>query len=208
MKLKLFSIMVIVALGIVAIGMLGGCGGNSSNKEKVLVESISVDLDLNWIEDMNTGIQLNPFWSGEGSPFANIYGGIYSWDCYDSTDNILFGYWITHSEDPSLVILEIFQDKPFKVKFNITPSNATNKGLKFTVHKVNLYSDSSYDGWAGGWAGAVGDEITNWNDYATITQDGVITIKSGFPKDDIIRITATTTDGSDKSFSFDIGKFF
>jgi|GEM_PF-1588761 len=201
MKLKLF-IITIIAFSFAIVGLLGGCGGGSNNE--VLVESIAVDVDLDWIKN-DAGIKPNTSFQGyEYSFVSNIYRNTYFWSYNNSANNSFFEYFrTTASEDSQLVALFVYRDTPLKLKFNITPSNATNKALTFTAHKVNPSFDSSYDGWAG----AAGDEV-NIEDYVTITTNGEITLKSSFESYATIRITATTTDGSNKSFSFDIWKKF
>jgi len=208
MRLRLLSIVILIALGIVAIGMFGGCG-SGSNKKKVIVESIGIDVDINWIKDTYIGIQPNPTYWGKKNDAGNIYTDTHFWAYNDSTGGMFFEYnLITDSQDFQFVSLIFCQKVPLKVKFNITPANATNKELIFTAYKVNVDADTSYNGSFGGWAGAAGDEITNVGDCVTITKDGIITCKAGFSNSETIRITATTTDGSDKSYSFDIGKWF
>ena len=206
MKLKLLSIAILIAFGIASIAMLGGCGGDS--KGKTQVESISVNLDIDWIKNTHTGIQPDLFWWGLKSAPVNIYGNTYNWFYQDSTNHYLFGYFsITNSEDSQLLLLQFCQDVSLKVNFNITPANATNKGLKFTAHEVDISNDTSYSGSNGGWEGAKGAEV-DIDNYVTITQSGEITFKAGASYGKHIRITATTTDGSNKGCSFDVMKDF
>ena len=161
-------------------------------------EDISANVDVEWNNNAHPELKLDKDGNTIGS---NIYTGTHYRLYSDSSDKYVYSYSNVDSQFIALAFRK--QNISLKVNFNITPTNATNKKLAFTAHKVNPTADTSYSGSSGGWAGAATDEV-NIDDYVTITQDGIITTKSGFPNDDIIRITATTTDGSNKSFSFDV----